>query len=230
MGMIFVAFYHFAVAQAFLEEPLSLRLTRFLILAAYGFVLVVIAFIDLDHRLILDRITYPAIPAFYGLGLLLPENDWRQGLIGAAVGYLVVRLIADGYYFLSKREGLGYGDGKLLAIVGALFGWQGVVVTLFGGSILGSVIGTAVLVVVRRRDQRGESPPNLATVADPEAGAEDSSEAAAEGTAEAEMPPLRHAEVPFGPFLVVGALAYVFVQPWLRFSFALLWGTGGCGM
>jgi len=151
MGMLFVAVYHHAVGLVFIDEPLSLRTTRFLILAAFAFVLVVIAFIDLDHKLILDRITYPAIPVFYGLGLLLPERTWHDGLIGAAVGYLVVRVVADGYYFLTKREGMGYGDGKLLAIVGALHGWQGVVVALFIGSVLGSVIGTAALVIARSR-------------------------------------------------------------------------------
>src|SRR5690606_12769662 len=54
MGMLFLAVYHFAVAVAFPFEPLSLRVLRFVILAAFVFVLVVIAFIDLDHKLILD--------------------------------------------------------------------------------------------------------------------------------------------------------------------------------
>ena len=107
----------------------SVRWLRFFILAAFFFVLVVITFIDLDHKLILDKITYPSIPIFYGLGLLLPGDDWKAGLVGAVVGYGVVRLIADGYYFLTRREGMGYGDGKLLALVGAFLGWRAVVVS-----------------------------------------------------------------------------------------------------
>ena len=122
-------------------DPLPLRLTRFAIAATFVFVLVVISFIDLDTKLILNRITYPAIPIFWGLGMLLPERTWSDGLIGAAVGYGVIRLVADGYYLLTRRRGLGYGDGKLLAVVGAYLGWQAVVMALFLGSMLGSVIG-----------------------------------------------------------------------------------------
>jgi leader peptidase (prepilin peptidase)/N-methyltransferase len=201
--MLFVALYHQAVVLGLAAgEPLPQCLTRFLVMAAFAVVMVIIAFIDLDHQLILDRVTYPAIPAFYGLGLLLPERSWYEGLVGVAVGYLVVRLIADGYYHLTHREGMGYGDGKLLAVVGALHGWQAVVIALFFGSVLGSVVGTAAVVLARRRSR----PP-------------------ADG--EEELPPLRHVEVPFGPFLVVGALVYGFAAPWLRFSFGLLWGTNG---
>jgi leader peptidase (prepilin peptidase) / N-methyltransferase len=212
-GMLFVAVFYLAVGLAYIDQPLSVRLLRFVILAAFVFVLVVITFIDLDHKLILDRITYPAIPAFYGLGVLLPERGWTEGLIGAAVGYGVVRLISDGYYLLTRREGLGYGDGKLLAIVGALFGWKAVLVSLFFGSLLGSVIGIAALVYARSRNRQpleaGEPEP------DPEH----------EGEEDVDLP-LRHVELPFGPFLAMGALTYMFVEPWLEVGFRGLLGPG----
>ena len=167
-------------------------LLRFGIAAAFVWVLVVIAFIDLDHKLILNRITYPAIPIFYGLGLLLPERTWQTGLIGAVLGYGIIRLVADGYYLLTRRRGLGYGDGKLLALVGATLGWQAVLVTLFLGSMIGAVIGGIWLAIARRRQP------------DPSV-------------------PLRHVEIPFGPFLVAAAIAYAFVEPWLRVDFAILY-------
>jgi leader peptidase (prepilin peptidase) / N-methyltransferase len=191
-AMIFVALYHFALGPAFDGDPLGTALLRFLVYAAFAFVLVVITFIDLDHRLILDKITYMAIPLFYLLGLALPGQGVWDGLIGAAVGYGVVRAISDGYYFLTKREGMGYGDGKLLALVGALLGWQGVVAALFLGSILGSMIGISAIVIARGRDRR---------------------RAAAAGEGADDDTALRHVELPFGPFLAAAALVYLFLAP-----------------
>jgi len=192
-AMLFVALYHLAVHIAYVEEPIQLRLLRFVILAAFALVLVVITFIDLQTQMILDKITYPAIPVFYGCSLLLPEATWWRGLVGAAVGYGIVRLISDSYYLITKARspdgkgevGLGYGDGKLLAIIGALFGWQAVAVSLFGGSLIGTLVQLPLML----------------------AGRSD-----------------RKTRVPFGPFLAAGALAYVFLAPWLAVSLSLLWG------
>lgn len=204
MAILFLATYHFTVVAAFPFEPLSLRVLRFLVLSALVFVLVVITFIDLDHQLILDKITYPAIPIFYGLGLLLPERGWLDGLIGAALGYGVVRLISDGYYHLTGREGLGYGDGKLLAVIGALLGWQAVVAALFAGSLLGSLVSIPVLLLARRRA--------------PDSGTATADQAPGDDQDDDELP-FRHAQVPFGPFLALGAILYVFVEPWLAVRF-----------
>jgi leader peptidase (prepilin peptidase)/N-methyltransferase len=198
-AMLFVAVYHLEVGLLYPADLLPLRLARFAIAAAFVFVLVVISFIDLDTKLILNRITYPAIPIFYGLGMLLPERSWHHGLVGAAVGYGVIRLVADGYYLLTRRRGLGYGDGKLLALVGAYLGWQAVVASLFLGSMLGTVIGGAALAWSRARERRSVVV----------AGAPDGEDA----------PKLRHVEIPFGPFLAAAALAYLFLEPWLRLRF-----------
>lgn len=186
-AMIFVALFHGAMGPAYAADPIAIALYRFMVFGALAFVLVVITFIDLDHKLILDRITYPAIPIFFLLGLGLPERGWYDGLLGAALGYGIIRAVSDGYYLLKRREGLGYGDGKLLAVVGALLGWQAVVASLFLGSLLGSVIGVAALALARARSGGG-----------------------AEGEGEGS---LRHAELPFGPFLAAAALVYVFLGP-----------------
>ncbi len=218
-GILFVAAYHLVVVMPLSWEPLSIRMLRFLIYAAFLFTLIVITFIDLDHKLILDRLTYPAIPMFYGLGLLLPENRWSDGLIGAVVGYGIVRAISDGYYFLTKREGLGYGDGKLLAVIGALLGWRAVVVALFGGSVLGSVIGITALLVMRGAGgelEPGESGAKSTQIVS----AEDDVGEPADDADDAEEVALRHVELPFGPFLVMAAIAYLFAQPWLRIHLA----------
>ena len=203
MAVLFLAAYHHVMVTAFAHEPLATRALRFAVLAGFQLVLVVIAFIDLDHKLILDKITYPAIPIFYGLGMLWPEQRWYAGLIGAALGYGIIRLIADGYRLLTGREGMGYGDGKLLAMIGALFGWQGVAASLFLGSLSGSILGIGALVIARHAQRRERAAADPANPAQP-------------GEAAADEVPLRHAELPFGPFLALGAIAYLYTQPWLR--------------
>jgi leader peptidase (prepilin peptidase)/N-methyltransferase len=188
-GVLFAVMWWYAVDLSASLEPLDDRVLRWFIYVAFTTLLVVITFIDLDHKLILDKLTYPAIPAFYGLGLLLPETRWYDGLIGAALGYGIVRLIADGYWLLTKREGMGYGDGKLLAIIGALLGWKAVIVSLFGGAVIGSVIGVAVLIAARKKNDEDE-----------------------EGS-------IGRTELPFGPFLAAAAVGYVLAEPWISAQF-----------
>jgi len=195
-ALLFAAVLRLQVVVLHPLDPPTWQLYRFAVMAAFVWVLVVIAFIDLDHKLILNRITYPAIPIFYALATALPERSWKDGLIGAAVGYGVIRLVADGYHLITRRRGLGYGDGKLLAIVGACLGWQAVLVTLFLGSIIGSVLGGLWLVVARARGKKQEEDGDV---------------------------PLRHVEIPFGPFLATAALACAFVEPWLRVQFSILY-------
>ena len=173
--------------------------------AAFLFVMVVITFIDIDHKLIFDFVTYPAMAVFYGLGVALGQT-WWIGLVGAAIGYGVPWLIGELYYRLTDREGLGLGDSTLLAVVGALMGWRGVVFALFGGSVIGSVIGIAALLVARARRRRSQ-----ATVGET-AGAE---------PAEPAEPSLMKSELPFGPFLAAAAVVYLFASPWITMHFRL---------
>jgi leader peptidase (prepilin peptidase)/N-methyltransferase len=214
-GALFALAWWVIVVERMPLMPLDERLVRFTIAAAFAVVMVVITFIDIDHKLILDKVTFPAIPAFYGLSLILPERTWKDGLIGAAVGYLFVRIVADGYYYLTKREGLGYGDGKLLAIVGALCGWRGVLFSLFAGSVMGSLIGGAALLVSRRRHHD-----------DPDQGAETDDRGPEPDAEDDDDPPdsIRHVELPFGPYLATAAMFYVLAEPWLRVSVWFLRG------
>jgi leader peptidase (prepilin peptidase)/N-methyltransferase len=204
--MLFFGAYYYVVSIAHLYDSPLQQLVRFGVLAAFIWTMIVVAFIDLDHKLILDKVSYPAIPIFYGLGLLLPEHSWRHGLIGIAVGYGIVRLISDGFYLLTKREGLGYGDGKLLAIVGALFGWQGVMVALFFGSMLGTLILVPLLSFQRARG-------GGTSVGESEADPGERDQIASVG----------RVAVPFGPFLAASAVLYLFSESFLRVRFWLFW-------
>lgn len=218
------------VRGVFHAEPFDARLIRFAIYAAFCFVMVVITFIDLDHKLILNKVTVPSIIAFYALGLLLPGQTWQVGLVGIAVGYGVPWAIGEAYYRLTGREGLGLGDGMLLAVVGALLGWKGVVAALFGGSTIGSVIGVAALAIARRRGApaRGEVAPGTTPpareAADPAAEAankaadeDGNDDANADGAAGS--PSLMRTELPFGPFLAMAAVFYLYAEPWILLYF-----------
>jgi leader peptidase (prepilin peptidase)/N-methyltransferase len=159
----------------------AVRLARFALYFAFGGVLLVLSFIDLDTQLLPDVITLPAIPVLFLAAFGAHDVRWLDRLIGAAAGYLLLRLIADFYYHVLKREGMGLGDAKLLALIGAVLGWKSLPLVVFGAALIGSLVSIPILLITRRR-----------------AGA----------TADGE--PLRHVQIPFGPFLAAGALIYLF--------------------
>lgn len=216
-GALFGVAWWAAVDAGALFETFDVRLLRFAVYAAFVMVMVVITFIDLDHKLILDRVTYPAIAVFYGAGLLLGQK-WNEGLFGAALGYGVVWLIAEVYYRITGREGMGLGDGKLLAVIGALLGWRGVVVALFGGSLVGSVLGVAALLLARGGGERGDRQ------GEQSAAAPAADEQREDDVGEADAAELASAEVPFGPYLAIAAMFYLFAEPWVRINVAWLGG------
>jgi leader peptidase (prepilin peptidase)/N-methyltransferase len=74
---------------------------------------------------------------------------WRSSLIGIVVGGGVLYLIAEGYYRIRREEGLGMGDVKMLAMIGAFLGWQLTLLTLMLGSFAGTIIGVALLATGR---------------------------------------------------------------------------------
>ncbi len=112
--------------------------------------LLIVSFIDLSHQIIPDWITYPGI----GIGLILSwltgSPGWWSSLIGLLVGGGLLWLLAVGYQLLAKKEGMGGGDIKLLAMIGAFLGWQGVLVTLFLGSFLGTLVGLGLILVWKK--------------------------------------------------------------------------------
>jgi leader peptidase (prepilin peptidase) / N-methyltransferase len=199
-AMLFATAWWFTLGTGGMFQPLNVRALWFVVDAAFVLAMVVITFIDIDHMLILDKVTIPAAVIFYAVTFALPGYHWYDGLIGAAIGYGVPWLIGTVYFWIRKREGLGLGDSTLLALVGALLGWRGVVVALFGGSVIGSVLGIIQL-LAKRSEEEAEEP--------------------AGDTPSTPKPSLLRTELPFGPYLATAAVFYLFAAPWIDLHFRL---------
>jgi leader peptidase (prepilin peptidase)/N-methyltransferase len=131
---------------------------HFLVYFAFVGTLVVLAGVDLDHKIIPDAVTYPAIPAFFVAGVFLRDVAPLDLVLGMAIGYGGVAVTAELAYLALKREGMGYGDAKLLMLVGALLGWRAVAFTFLLSPFFGLLIVVPVL-VARRSKIRGVEVP-----------------------------------------------------------------------
>jgi leader peptidase (prepilin peptidase)/N-methyltransferase len=114
----------------------------------FGCALIVLFAIDLEHHLLPDAITLPGIVVGF-LFSLFAAPGWLASLLGILAGGGVLWLIAEAYYRVRHEEGLGGGDIKMLAMIGAFLGWQLTLFTLMMASLAGSVIGVG-LIVTRR--------------------------------------------------------------------------------
>ncbi len=116
-------------------------------ISSYTFIaaLLVITFIDIDHRIIPDIITLPGILFFLLVPFISPHITWVDSIIGVLLGGGFLLLIAMGYQLITKKEGMGGGDIKLLAMVGAFVGWKGVFFTLFLASVVGTLVGLILM-------------------------------------------------------------------------------------
>jgi len=113
-----------------------------------GCALIVLFFIDLHHRILPNAITVYGTAVGFAFSFFAPPG-WVSSLIGLAIGGLIPLGLAEAYYRFRKVEGLGMGDVKMLALIGAFLGWQLVLLTLAVASVLGSIVGLA-LIVTRR--------------------------------------------------------------------------------
>jgi len=114
----------------------------------FGCMLIVLFAIDLEHHLLPNVITIPGI----AIGFLLSfinDPGWRSSLIGILVGGGVLYLIAEGYYRLRREEGLGMGDVKMLAMIGAFLGWPLTILSLMIASFAGTIIGLGLIATGR---------------------------------------------------------------------------------
>ncbi len=111
--------------------------------------LLVITFIDIDHRIIPDKISLPGIPVFFIGALFLPDVGFKNSLLGILLGGGSLLLVAETYHLITKQEGMGGGDIKLLAMIGALVGWKGVFFTIFAASAVGTIVGLTVMIITR---------------------------------------------------------------------------------
>jgi leader peptidase (prepilin peptidase)/N-methyltransferase len=148
------------ILTGLLAVTLALRLGLTLqMLGAFYFAasLLALTYIDLDHQLLPDRITLPGIAVGIALAALAPAGErWvalGSAVLGVIVGGGILWLVAWLYHLWSGREGMGGGDVKLLAMIGAFLGWQGVLLTLLLASFIGSAVGVAIM-IRRRADAR----------------------------------------------------------------------------
>ena len=157
--------------------------------------LVVITFIDLDHQIIPDVITYPGMmiglvvapffmttlagPLPFGLGAVLPPLGWKttsflNALIGLVLGGAPLYLIGLLWEKLRKVEAMGGGDVKYMAMIGSFLGWKGAFLTIMLGAVTGSIVGVSLIMLKKHQADK---------------------------------------VIPFGPFLAFGTLLTLFRGP-----------------
>lgn len=159
-GVLFALSFHYA--------GWSWSLLEYLV---FIFGLVVCTFIDLDHMILPDEFTLSGIVIGLLGAALNPERHLLDSFLGVLMGGGFLWGVAYIYYLLTKREGMGGGDIKLLGWIGALLGWKAIPFVIMTSAIVGSVVG---LWAARKQDE------GLKTV------------------------------IPFGPYLALGAIIYLF--------------------
>lgn len=120
-------------------------------------VLIALTFIDVDHQLLPDDLTLPLLWLGILVALLLPEGstlrlagDLRSSCIGAIAGYLSLWGVYHLFRLITGKEGMGYGDFKLLAALGAWLGWQMLLPIVLGAAGVGATLGILMIVTGRR--------------------------------------------------------------------------------
>jgi leader peptidase (prepilin peptidase)/N-methyltransferase len=109
----------------------------------FGFIaaLLVITFIDIDYHIIPDVISLPGILLGFAVSFFIPTLNWMDSLLGILAGGGSLYAVAWGYERITGKEGMGGGDIKFLGMIGAFIGWQGVLLTIFMGSAIGTLVG-----------------------------------------------------------------------------------------
>jgi len=144
---------------------------QYLLSLLFAATLVTISFIDLDHRIIPDILSLPGVAAGWAVSFFPWGVYWIDSLIGTLAGGGSLYLVAVLYEKMTGREGMGGGDIKLLAMIGAWMGWQALPLIVLIASLTGAVIGM-VFILFSGKGYRFR--------------------------------------IPFGPFLSLGALLYLF--------------------
>jgi leader peptidase (prepilin peptidase)/N-methyltransferase len=115
--------------------------------------LLIVSCIDLAHTIIPDAITLPGIVAGLGTSLWLTPIGIHNAFLGIVLGGGLFLLMAILSVVILKREGMGGGDIKLIAMLGAFLGWHAVLVTIFLAAVLGAGVGLTLILLRRKRRQ-----------------------------------------------------------------------------
>ena len=111
--------------------------------------LIALIFIDIDHQLLPDSITLPLLWLGLCLSLFDLFTDAHTSIIGAVAGYMALWAVFHLFKLATGKEGMGYGDFKLLALFGAWLGWQYLPIIILLSSLVGAVIGIGMIVFVK---------------------------------------------------------------------------------
>jgi len=112
--------------------------------------LITLSFIDIDHQLLPDSITLPLVWLGLFLSLFSIYTDTHTSIIGAIAGYLSLWTVFHLFKLATGKEGMGYGDFKLLAVFGAWLGWQYLPIIILLSSLVGAVIGVSMVIIVKK--------------------------------------------------------------------------------
>ena len=109
--------------------------------------LIIITFIDLDFQIIPDVISLPGIVIGFSCSFLIPWLPWSASLLGIILGGGSLYLVAFIYKTLTKVDGMGGGDIKLLAMIGAFIGWKAILPVIFFSSAIGCLVGIPLMLL-----------------------------------------------------------------------------------
>ncbi|CAA0083433.1 Type 4 prepilin-like proteins leader peptide-processing enzyme [BD1-7 clade bacterium] len=141
-------------AVAFFQYPVLIQLLPLLLLT---YCLVALTGIDFDHQLLPDSITLPLLWLGLALNTVGVFTDLSSAVWGAIGGYGVLWLVYWAFKLVTGKEGMGYGDFKLMGALGAWFGWQVLPNVILLSSVVGAILGIA-LIVLRGRDSQQPLP------------------------------------------------------------------------
>jgi leader peptidase (prepilin peptidase)/N-methyltransferase len=112
--------------------------------------LVAMSMIDFDHQLLPDSMTLPLMWIGLLAAMVPVFADLKSAVIGAALGYMILWSIYQLFKLITGKEGMGFGDFKLLAALGALLGWQSLPVIILLSSAVGAIVGLALIAISKR--------------------------------------------------------------------------------
>jgi len=199
-----------SVFQGFEPDLLWVYFAHWVWLQVFIYALVAITFIDLEHFFIPDEISLPAIAIGIGGAFLLPNIDGMTALIGAAAGAGFMLAIFGLGWLIFRREALGLGDAKLMALIGAFLGWKPLAFVVFASAVQ-ALAAVFIARIYSRLTGRAETLTTTTEDLDAHFGEEDRY---------ADQDQKSRLVIPYGPFLALAALEALFFGDGLLWRFA----------